>query len=388
MNASHNRNDTETASRPQAVTLNGLDGSNPVNFLAALGVLATLSSSDDRHDVRISWRERIGVWHPVVHWVTGDVSQIAQALAVQLKCPFTPDPAAEALREQRQKSFDVKKKQFKDAVQELKRKKLRGKERDEEFANSVAPVEAGLADCRSRWLEALRQCVPSMEMSLGKHLNAEQSELRETLQDAMREASVENRTVIDLLASFGSDACSMAKSDRMEASPFCFVTGSGHQYFLDTARQLTEQVTAERIERALAQDVPASDEKLSLRWDPAEDRRYALMWSDPTASGNKSLTNWATNLLAYQGLQLLPSVPTTKGLRSVGWSTVDKISCWTWPIWNVPLTCDVVRTTLCQSFERSRKHGNGVAAVYRTNRLQVGNPPLFKINFSPAERIA
>jgi len=30
----------------------------------------------------------------------------------------------------------------------------------------------------------------------------------------------------------------------------------------------------------------------------------------------------------------------------------------------------------------------GISKVYRATRIQVGNPPLHKINFTPAQRIA
>ena len=379
--------DHKSISADNEVVLRGLNGSNPVCFLAALGAMQSLQSSGKAERVRMKWKEIAGDWRPVVISSLCSVSELAQEIAVQLKCPFTPDATSESLREERQKAFDAKKTELKRAREALKKKKLRGKERDAEYTASVAPVEKELADSRDQWLEALRQCVPSMELSLGKHLNAEQDELRDTLIAAIKEASIENRTVVDMLASFGSDACLMNKSVRMDASPFCFVTGSGHQYFLDTARQLTEKVTAERIESALSTELPPSDEKLSMRWDPNEDRRYALMWDDPTSSSNKTLTNWAINLLAYHGLQLWASVPTNRYLRTVGWSG-GRIKTWTWPVWNVPLTSDVVRTTLALDFKKTILAQRGVAAVYRTCRLQVGNPPLHKINFSPPERIA
>jgi len=46
-----------------SLVLTGLDGSNPLGFLAALGVVNALT--DRRHDVRLSWRND-GVWRPVV----------------------------------------------------------------------------------------------------------------------------------------------------------------------------------------------------------------------------------------------------------------------------------------------------------------------------------
>ena len=131
-----------------------------------------------------------------------------------------------------------------------------------------------------------------------------------------------------------------------DLTPFCFVTGSGHQYFLQTVSELLSAVDAPRMQSAIFEDLPPTDEKLSLRWDPVEDRRYAMMWSDPTASGNKATTNWALNLLAYRGLQLFPAVPIGKKLGTTGFSVNDRQYEFSWPLWSVPLKCDTVRSLL------------------------------------------
>jgi hypothetical protein len=363
----------------------GLNGSNPAGFLASLGVLATIFRSAENSNACLSWQESNGIWNPVIHSKCASIPELSTRLAEILRCPFKPDPTAERLRESRQKLLDNKRTELKRAIEDQKRKKLRGKERDEERAASVDPLESEVVTLRSEWLEALKACVPSSELALGKHLNAEQSELRDAMQKAVDDSSWNARETADMLAAFGSDACLLAKSDRMEPNPLCFVTGSGHQYFLDTVRQLTEQVTAERIETALSLDIPATDEKLSMRWDPVEDRRYALMWSDPTASDNKSLTNWAINLLGYHGLQLLPSAPTGKGLQSTGWTRNADIE-FTWPIWISRLKLDSVRSIMVQEPGRLKALHPEVAAIFQSIRLQVGNPPLHKINFSPAQR--
>ncbi|MCA9189669.1 MAG: hypothetical protein KDA99_28795 [Planctomycetales bacterium] len=385
--------DSKNVAVNNSLPLLGLDGSNPVGFLAALGVFQTLSSSCRIGQLRMSWEDETGRWIPALHGPLQSVAEVAAILAKQLKCPFSADPAAEKRREQLQKAFDAKKTELKRARDALKKKRLRGKEREQENARTVAPIEAELVDCRRQWLTTLRSCVPSTEMAIGKHLNAKLDEFRETLKDAIAESSKETRAVVDLLASFGSDVCGTRQGDQMEPTPFCFVTGSGHQYFLDTARQLTECVDVSRLETSLATLQEPADEKLSMRWDPTEDRRYALMWEDPTASGNKSLTNWATNLLAYHGLQMIPTVPARKGLETVGWSTADGLT-WRWPIWRAPATVDVVRSLLsCVPTNNHRQELSdlsslGVVAVYQTTRIQVGNPPLHKVNFAPAEQIA
>jgi hypothetical protein len=380
-------------SQDDGLFLPGLDGTNPLGFLAALGVLQLLTTEHKLDEVKMSWSSREGLWHPVLYCVGRDRESVAAALAKHLKCPFTPSEKADCVRVKRQEAFDKKKSERKKAADELKRQGLLGNERKAAEKENLGPIDESLNKLRSKWLAALRRCVPSLELSLGKHLNATCSELREHMTLALDEASHQERNILDLYAAFGSDACSQDKSDQMLATNFCFITGSGHQNFLDTIRQLTESVTADRIMEAVFSQVEPQDEKCSMRWDPQEDRRYAVMWSDPTAAGNKAKTNWATNLLAYNGLQLLPSVPRSKGLFTTGWSE-DEHLAWNWPIWTGRISSWVIRSLLShplvieKSANRNAIMSLGVTAVYQSVRVQVGNPPLHKVNFTPAHRVA
>lgn len=373
--------------------LPGLDGTNPLGFLAALGVLELLTTVHCPHKVTMSWSGTAGLWNPVLHGVGKNQRSIADAMAKLLNCPFTPSTDADNKREETQAAFDDKKSELKKTAQQLKKRGLRGNERDDAEERVLGPIRVELAALRAKWLEALRESVPSIELSIGKHLNATCGELREQMMLALAESTHRQRDIIDLYAAFGSDACSQEKSDQMRATYFCFITGSGHQYFLDTVRQLVESVTVDRLESAMFSRFTSQDEKFSMRWDPQEDRRYAVMWSDPTSSGNKATTNWALNLLAYRGLQCLPSIPRANGLRTVGWLTNDE-PAWNWPVWTSRISSAIVRSLLShpiltqQSIERGTVSALGVAAVYQSARVQVGKPPLHKVNFTPSQRVA
>lgn len=371
----------------------GLDGTNPLGFLAALGTVSLLSDVDRTATITLAWKVCEGVWVPSIKGVVQDNAAVARAVAEQLKCPFQPDETKNRRRSDSQAAHDVVKKELKDAMESLKRLGLRGAERKAAEEKTLSPIRNKLAPLRSEWLEALRDSVPSLELSLGEHLNASCPKLRETMLVGLENASETNRAAIDLLAAFGSDACDHAKTGQMQATPFCFITGSGHQNFLDTVRQLVEQVDASRLEAVLFTRVEPSDEKLSMRWNPQEDRRYAVMWSDPTASGNKAKTNWASNLLGYRGLRLISSAPTFRGLRTTGWRS-DPDQTWRWPIWNGDLSIDVIRSLLShpllvsQTLSRGGLSALGVVALFESSRVQVGNPPLHKVNFSPAYQVA
>jgi hypothetical protein len=370
--------------------LRGLNGANPLGFLAALGTLQAVSEANPDQSVTLAWQSSDCSWFPVIGGVgTGDF-RLAPAVAEQVRCPFRPDERREQERSAAQQAHEAKKQQLKQAMELLKKKALRGNQRKEAEEKELVPIRQELAALRWQWLAALRQSVASLEISLGKHLDASRDELRATMLAALEDGTSANRAALDLLAAFGSDACPQPKRDnQMQPTPFCFITGAGHQYFLDTARQLMKEVDARRIEEALFGPTDCSDERLSMRWDPEEDRRYAIMWSDPTSSDNKATTNWALNLLAYRGLQLCTSVPTSKGLRTAGWSFEPELT-WRWPIWRQGLTLDVVRSALVHPLlmesntSRSSLSAIGVVALYEATRVQVGK----YINFTPARQIA
>jgi hypothetical protein len=375
------------------VLLCGLDGTNPLGFLASLGTLQTLTEANRTRTVTLAWQSHDCSWVPVIHGIGGEKTTIAAAIAQQLRCPFRPDQQRDQKRADNQEVHEAKKRQLKQAVESLKKRALHGNQRKETEERELGPLRHELAGLRCQWLTALRESVPSLEISLGKHLNASCDELRYAMLTGLEEASSTDRAAIDFFAAFGSDVCAQPKGEQMQATPFCFITGSGHQYFLDTVRQLMEQVDAQRLEEALFSPTEPSDEKLSMRWDPQEDRRYAVMWSDPTASDNKAKTNWAINLLGYRGLQLCYSAPSSRELRTTGWYP-DPQPTWRWPIWKRGLPVDVVRSTLShpslmnKNPSRALLSAIGVAALYQSRRVQVGNPPLHKVNFTPAHQIA
>jgi hypothetical protein len=125
-----------------------------------------------------------------------------------------------------------------------------------------------------------------------------------------------------------------------------------------------------------------------------EDRRYALLDRDPTASDNKPRTVWMANLLAYRALSLFPSATARSGLTSTGWGRgEDRELFFTWPLWKDPLDPDTARSLLllAQLYrdvpDRAALRARGVAATYRARRIKVGSGANFKVNFSPAREV-
>ena len=372
----------------EGLTLTGLDGSNPLAFLAALGVLRTLSLAWPGQEVNMYWAQCSGAWRPVVRTTEPPSPPMtAAAIAKHLRCGFEPNSAAKLDCEKIRKGYEKIKTQIKKKREDINKRSISPEERKHALMTELEPLEEEERKSRAEWLEMLSSVVPFPELRLGKHLDSTCHEFRGAAVDILQCSSLRGREQLDMLAAFASDGCFDEKSKRIQATPFCFATGSGHQFFLDTARQLVSRVTQERIYAALFEPWIHVDETLSMRWDPVEDRRYALMSMDPTDSKNKATTNWAANLVAYRGLQLLPSFPTQSGLKTAAFPLRQYF---VWPIWEGPLSVEVVRSILllpalaAQEIDLAAIRALGLKAVYRAERIIVGNPPLHKVNFSPA----
>jgi len=370
--------------------LPALNGSNPLGFLAALGTLVTLDALGERN-ARLAWR-RESRWMPFICGLTdSDSGSVARKIAADLRGASVPH-TAEHGREKAQKKVERARKQLKDKAAEIKKRKLRGAAREAAIAAEIAPLRAEVETARTEWLAALRKAIHSPELAIGKHLDCSGTEFREHGQSFLAESSTSDRRSIDLLAAFGCD-CAPISDERIAATPFCFITGSGHQYFLDTARQLMKRANEEKVAEALFSPWTYRDEKLAMRWDPIEDRRYALMDRDPTASDNKSRTVWMANLLAYRALSLFSCAPTSRGLRTTGFGEMETANYFTWPLWSTPLSSDCIRSVLqwpglqVKKPDANETFHRGIAAVFRCRRIQVGNPPLHKINFTPAQAV-
>jgi hypothetical protein len=61
--------------------------------------------------------------------------------------------------------------------------------------------------------------------------------------------------------------------------------------------------------------------------------------------------------------------------------------------WEEPLSSEVLQSLLQlqelynAELDRSRLRARGIAAVFRSQRIQVGDAPLYKINFTPANSL-
>jgi hypothetical protein len=346
--------------------------------------------------VRLGWRIAGGCWQPVIQAAglpaDSDKARIhfRDAIKHSLNVGFKASEKAAREREASQKAFEAARGKLRKKLKEIKDRRLKGRDARTVKDRETAPLWDEMSAKRVEWLKKLRSAVPSLEMALGKRLNVPSAEFREFCEIALDSA---DRWVLDQLAHFGSDACLQPRKQELEPTVFSFVNGSGQQFFLDTARQLVSCVTADQLFAALFLPWQPSDDKFSMRWNPSEDRRYALMAEDPTAGGNEPKTIWAANLLGYVGLGLLPSAPTGHGLGTVSVGSAGDNPAFTWPVWRGFLSAGAVSSLLArgelqmQPLQHQELRALGVSLVFRSERIEVGSGTNIKLNFTPGKAI-
>ena len=183
-----------------------------------------------------------------------------------------------------------------------------------------------------------------------KDLTFDKARARELLEAAARPGASRRAKVLDCLF---SDAA-VNDRGRILPAPLCAMFGQGHQHFLKRLAEVPQGV----LPNALAKRRPAPDlnapDKLfaalfvpweridetdSFRWDPAEDRRYAHRFRDPSVDAGRTVHG--ANRFAAVGLPVLPgaAVVRRRGVRflTLGAEVAPDGSLGiTWPIWDRP----------------------------------------------------
>ena len=289
----------------QGLVLRGLDGGNPLGFLAAVGTLRILALAEADVGWRMRWCGFNGNWVPVLT-VDRTVSQeeLVELLFVALRRDSTPE-------------FD--------------------------FAKNLS------VDCAT---------------------------FRKVARNAQGDASQRGRRFADFVAAFGCEIIQSRDGKSIQDTALRTMGGAGHQHFIGTMKELVVKTESDDLYKSLFESWDYTDDKLGLRWDPQEDRRYALRWSNP--SGDVVKTMRGANRLAVEALPLLPTMPRDGRIETTGFTTRDRVTTFTWPIWRGVASFDAVRSLLSLAeFQRSEPdrrilQSRGVVEVYRSQRITVG----------------
>lgn len=294
-----NRSTTEIA-------LNGLDGGNPLGFLAAIGTLRIATEAIASANWRISWNDQEGYWSPVL---LGDIA-------------LTEDS----------------------------------------FINLLMPHLTKMQDA----------------FRFADDLTINYEEFRQVAQSAYNAANLTDRHYADFIAAFGCDSLPIsAKDSRIQDTALRTMSGAGHQHFIGSMRELVKSTGPNHLHSSLFGAWQYLDPKPSLRWDPLDDRRYALRWKQPSEDPVRTMRG--ANRLAIEALPLFPTAPGEQRLYTTGFSQRrGEGILFSWPIWEGALSIEVVRSTLSLAElqeplpDRNKLLALGIVEVYQSQRITEG----------------
>lgn len=206
------------------------------------------------------------------------------------------------------------------------------------------------------------------------------------LDDARNKVDASARTEIDFLAAFGSDAVESKTGGKptgnIADTAFRTMSGAGHQHFLGTMRTIIGDTTAQHLERALFSAWTYTDpmQNHSLRWDPNDDIRYALQWTEPSKNNDRKKMGvvWGAYRLAIEALPLFATAPQAGRLSTTGFSGSGRNVQFAWPIWDLFIHLDTAISLVAlaklksENPDRAELAKRGIREIFRCHRITQG----------------
>ncbi len=307
------------------LVLAGIDGANPLAFLAALGTLRTLSRAWPQGEVKMAWTVYTGAWRPLLSASLPLIEDAIVAVLAERLSRMADHPALAFADD-----LNVKKSEFRTFAMAALASAMRAADVDSGIAADFAAAFA----CDA--------------------LETQQSVVQDTALRTMSGAGHQH---------FLAFMRSIVKQ-----------TGPAHLRKALFARWTYDDAVTNQT---LRWD-PADDSQYALRWrDPS---------GDPARKKGGGMLG--ANRLAIEGLPLVTCAPVGSTLRTTGFTgSSARSTFWIWPIWSCSVGLDVCRSLLAHASllsDRPNEHINlralGVTAAFRSQRITVGK---FR-NFAPA----
>ncbi len=220
-------------------------------------------------------------------------------------------------------------------------------------------------------------------------LTVKPEKFRQHAERALQAASPRGRHWTDFVAGLTCAAAPLnAKGTISDTTELRAIAG-GNKGFLAYMKDLEKRAKRQHLCDALFEEWRYGDKGFSLRWDPHDDRRYALRADNPSKGTHNEIPSmWGANRLAFEALACLPTYPTSRGLETTGFprrSGRQAAPMFHWPLWEPPVTLDSLRALLGHSAitkkDARQLRALGVYAVLSARRFTEGRYR----NFAPAE---
>ena len=288
-------NDNSKATTDQH-DLTGLDGANPLGFLAALGVLRALTHELTKERIHLRWQRSAGCWRP----------------SITFESRFARSDLLEAMH---------------NALRDFDRLF------PEPFLAQAENAGPKNKKGEPKWRNRLR-FTPKV--------------YREFCEAALREASIHSRHRVDSVAAWATEMVQETVDKEAVCRRTSFDFTAGNQAIVNMMRLLTQSISTQDLDEALFHNWHYESGATSLRWDPLdESRQYALQAFDPTDGTMNPVTAVAgANCLAIYAMPFFPIACSGNHASQPGFTRISGRRVWSWPIWSVGLTPDVIQSLL------------------------------------------
>jgi hypothetical protein len=388
------------------ITLDALDGSNPLAFLSALGALRVLTMVADRArqpPPRLRWIDDSGIWRPRLLSHLCDPDAVITALANACPCHLTVQLRAdlEALKTWNKELTARRNAAWKDS-DERNRIEQEIEENQSSLASLAEKLNTAAADFGARQATAeqaekdfkkqekalerfdeeikkrVKAALPDERESLERTLRSERQRRDQMLHDAQRRWALALEKVTpnpafalgddfqvspERFHEFAARSAASAKANDRAWADFaaafaCEVcldrnglvqdttfraVGGGQTRVLNFIRTLCWETTAGHFRSALFGAWQYNDPSPSLRLDPNEFRPYALRATNPAGEQDDKVRG--ANRLAIEAFPLFPVFPRSPAGRDLATTGFSNATV-TWPIWGGSLPLDSIRSLL------------------------------------------
>ena len=241
-------------------------------------------------------------------------------------------------------------------------------------ADGIAILESGssLEQLPKVLFDGLQLLRPRFEGDLGS-LKKPADFNRESFERAARMSWETSKIVAGLACWTGAE---------IVESSLCAANGAGHQNLIQSIRDILGLVREEHLQKALSEPwartyAPPDNErkrlvlgarKPTLRLDPADERLYALRFSNPTTTDDYR-TELGAQALAVPAFALLPVLPLQRHSRAVSSRRERNSVFFEWTLWNASATLDAVRAHIYAGVEEVSSRARGAFAAFRVARV-------------------
>jgi len=301
------------------LVLRGLDGTNPLGYLAALGVLRVLSERG--HDARLGWR-LLDAWRPVLGSLGGSEQSLIDELTSDLEAWRRTAPELEL-------SYEKTTKKSTQTIHELK-----------------PPPEVFQAFASAASAQALTG----------------------------------SRRWADHVAGYAAAHADLGVDNSGQTKPTALHFMAGNQLFLAAVRTLVSELEASDFQEGCFGPWRYDRDLPVLGWDVlAGERDYALRASDPSTDKKTGIPG--ADWLAFRGLTYFPVMLRNGLAATTGFQGRGKKYTFFWALWEPMVDAGTAQTVVATRWdgvsERERRSRGVVlaleSAVRRTDQGGYGS---------------